>query len=76
MPDKYPNFATLEERERSGIDYCVLVRRAEPAFAIVAPHGAGIEPGTSEIAAGPLVDAARAGALRMPAKQHIDVIVP
>jgi phage replication-related protein YjqB (UPF0714/DUF867 family) len=50
MPDTYPNFATLEQHERSGIDYAVLVRRAEPAFAIVAPHGGGIEPGTSEIA--------------------------
>ena len=50
MADKYPNFATLEQHERAGIDYCVLVRREEPAFAIVAPHGGGIEPGTSEIA--------------------------
>ena len=50
MTDKYPNFATLEQHERSGIDYTVVIRRAEPAFAIVAPHGGGIEPGTSEIA--------------------------
>jgi phage replication-related protein YjqB (UPF0714/DUF867 family) len=50
MADTYPNFATLELHERSGIDYAVLIRRAEPAFAIVAPHGGGIEPGTSEIA--------------------------
>ena len=50
MADKYPNFATLEQHERAGIDYRVLVRRAEGAFAIVAPHGGGIEPGTSEIA--------------------------
>ena len=50
MADKYPNFVTLEQHERSGIDYGVVVRRAEPAFAIVAPHGGGIEPGTSEIA--------------------------
>ncbi len=50
MADTYPNFAALEQHERSGIDYGVFVRRAEPAFAIVAPHGGGIEPGTSEIA--------------------------
>ena len=50
MADTYHNFATLEQHERAGIDYEVLVRRAEPAFAIVAPHGGGIEPGTSEIA--------------------------
>lgn len=50
MSDTYPNFATLEQHERSGIDYSVVIRRAEPAFAIIAPHGGGIEPGTSEIA--------------------------
>ena len=50
MADTYPNFAALAQHERSGIDYRVVVRRAEPAFAIMAPHGGGIEPGTSEIA--------------------------
>ena len=50
MADKYPNFATLALTERSGIDYRVLVRRERPFFAIIAPHGGGIEPGTSEIA--------------------------
>ncbi len=49
MADKYRNFASLARHERSGIDYDVLVRRARPVFAIVAPHGGGIEPGTSEI---------------------------
>lgn len=48
--DKYRNFAALERKERSGADYDVLVRRAQAAFAIVAPHGGGIEAGTSEIA--------------------------
>jgi len=50
MADTYPNFAALARSQRSGIDYRVLVRRAEPAFAVIAPHGGGIEPGTSEIA--------------------------
>jgi phage replication-related protein YjqB (UPF0714/DUF867 family) len=50
MPDKYCDFATLALNEQAGIDYGILVRRARPAFAIVAPHGGGIEPGTSEIA--------------------------
>ena len=50
MADTYPNFAALARNERSGIDYQVRVRRARPAFAIMAPHGGGIEPGTSEIA--------------------------
>lgn len=50
MADTYRNFAELAEKERAGIDYGIRVRRAEPAFAIVAPHGGGIEPGTSELA--------------------------
>ena len=51
MADTYPNFAALEQNERAGIDYCVIARREEEAFTIAAPHGGGIEPGTSEIAA-------------------------
>src|SRR5215510_8260440 len=50
MADTYPNFAALEQHEQSGIDYGTVSRRARAAFAIVAPHGGGIEPGTSEIA--------------------------
>ena len=50
MADKYPDFAALAREERSGIDYDVIARRARPEFVIVAPHGGGIEPGTSEIA--------------------------
>src|SRR3954447_23131195 len=49
MADTYQNFAALARCQRSGIDYRVLVRRAEPAFAVIAPHGGGIEPGTSEV---------------------------
>lgn len=51
MPDKYRNFDELSRNERSGIDFRILVRQARSEFAIVAPHGGGIEPGTSEIAA-------------------------
>jgi phage replication-related protein YjqB (UPF0714/DUF867 family) len=50
MADKYRDFATLALNEQSGIDYGIVVRRARPAFAIIAPHGGGIEPGSSEIA--------------------------
>jgi phage replication-related protein YjqB (UPF0714/DUF867 family) len=50
MADKYSNFDQLSQNETSGVDYRVLVQRAKAAFAIVAPHGGGIEPGTSEIA--------------------------
>ena len=52
MADKYPDFATLARNERAGVDFGILVRRAQPAFAVVSPHGGGIEPGTSEIADG------------------------
>ncbi len=50
MADKYRNFAELSRNETSGVDYSILIRQAKPAFAIVAPHGGGIEPGTSELA--------------------------
>ena len=50
MADKYANFAELARNESAGVDYLILLRRATSSFAIVAPHGGGIEPGTSEIA--------------------------
>jgi phage replication-related protein YjqB (UPF0714/DUF867 family) len=50
VADTYPNFETLAAQERSGIDYQILVRRAQPPFALIALHGGGIEPGTTEIA--------------------------
>src|SRR4051812_27648221 len=50
MADKYGNFGELAAHERSGIDYRVLLRRARTTFDIVAPHGGGVEPGTSELA--------------------------
>ena len=50
MADKYCDFAELAAHEEAGVDYRILLRRATRPFAIVAPHGGGIEPGTSEIA--------------------------
>jgi len=50
MADKYCNFEELASNEEAGVAYRILVRRATRPFAIVAPHGGGIEPGTSEIA--------------------------
>lgn len=49
--DTYANFAALSAVEREGRDYQV-VRRRRPTsqLAIIAPHGGGIEPGTSVIA--------------------------
>jgi phage replication-related protein YjqB (UPF0714/DUF867 family) len=50
MPDKYPDFATLSAHERAGVDFRIAVRQGQSKRAIVAVHGGGIEPGTSEIA--------------------------
>ena len=50
MPDRFSSFKELSENEISGVDYRILLRSAKPGFAVVAPHGGGIEPGTSEIA--------------------------
>ncbi|MCC6862810.1 MAG: poly-gamma-glutamate hydrolase family protein [Bryobacterales bacterium] len=50
MADRYSDFAELSRNEVSGIDYRILIRRAGDAVAVAAPHGGGIEPGTSEIA--------------------------
>jgi phage replication-related protein YjqB (UPF0714/DUF867 family) len=48
--DKYVDFAELEQNEREGEDYAILYREADSKVAIMAPHGGGIEPGTSDIA--------------------------
>lgn len=46
----YRNFSTLQAAEREGVDYtCILLQRGTE-IAILAPHGGGIEPGTSELA--------------------------
>lgn len=50
MADKYSNFDDLDRHETAGVDFRILARRARAAFAVIAPHGGGIEPGTSEIA--------------------------
>ena len=50
MADKYSDFAELAENEVAGLDYRIILRHATSSFSIVAPHGGGIEPGTSEIA--------------------------
>ncbi len=47
--DKYPNFAALAAAE-SEDSFLISVRPKGSTVVIVAPHGGGIEPGTSEIA--------------------------
>jgi len=49
--DVYSNFAELKQAEREGVDYRVcIVRRDNSSIVVLAPHGGGIEPGTSEVA--------------------------
>jgi len=50
MPDTYANFQALSRDQTPGIDFRIHLARADAAIALVAPHGGGIEPGTSEIA--------------------------
>jgi phage replication-related protein YjqB (UPF0714/DUF867 family) len=49
MPDKYPNFSSLRRAETFGA-FNIRSRANGLATVIVAPHGGGIEPGTTEIA--------------------------
>ncbi|MEO7868836.1 MAG: poly-gamma-glutamate hydrolase family protein [Candidatus Eisenbacteria bacterium] len=51
--DAYGNDAELRSAERESADYRVrAVRRERARTLVVAPHGGGIEPGTSEVACG------------------------
>lgn len=47
--DKYNRFAELASDEQERRDYRRLAEMRDSAIAIIAPHGGGIEPGTSEI---------------------------
>ena len=48
--EKYRNFEDLKSKEQEGIDFQIQYRHGETGIAVIAPHGGGIEPGTSEIA--------------------------
>ena len=51
MPtDIYHNFAALAAGERPGADYRIIACPRPAPVAVIAPHGGGIEPGTSELA--------------------------
>lgn len=50
MSDKFRSFAELEKNETAGVDYRILARQRRTGFSVCAPHGGGIEEGTSEIA--------------------------
>lgn len=49
MDDKYKNFSELKANEKA---YRICYKKGASGVAIIAPHGGGIEPGTSEIAEG------------------------
>jgi len=46
----YKNFAELSQSEREGLSYRRTTAKQPSGFVVIAPHGGGIEPGTSEIA--------------------------
>ena len=48
--EKYSNFEELKNNEKEGRDYQIQYRQGQTGIAVIAPHGGGIEPGTSEIA--------------------------
>jgi phage replication-related protein YjqB (UPF0714/DUF867 family) len=50
MGDKFRSFEELEKNETSGLNYRILARQRKTEFGVCAPHGGGIEEGTSEIA--------------------------
>ncbi len=49
MVDKYPNYEELSRHEKKGIDYRIRCM-SKSDIIIIAPHGGGIEPGTTKIA--------------------------
>jgi phage replication-related protein YjqB (UPF0714/DUF867 family) len=50
MEDKFTSFQFLKEHYRFGIDYQITGVYRGGTILILAPHGGGIEPGTSELA--------------------------
>ena len=50
MADKYATFSELAQSMREGRDFRRRLRKRRGATAVIAPHGGGIEPGTSEVA--------------------------
>ena len=46
----YQSYRELKENETSGKDYQIRIRFGKSGIAVMAPHGGGIEPGTTEIA--------------------------
>ena len=47
---EYPNFQSFKAQHKAGVDYQIRERNGESGILLMAPHGGGIEPGTTEIA--------------------------
>ncbi|MFM9851165.1 MAG: poly-gamma-glutamate hydrolase family protein [Hyphomicrobiaceae bacterium] len=50
MGDKYRDYEELCAHEKLDTDFCIYIRDADTAVAVIAPHGGKIERGTSELA--------------------------
>ncbi len=50
MADTYPNFLVLQQHEREDVDYRIVVCERGGSLGVMAPHGGGIETGTSQVA--------------------------
>lgn len=50
MGDRYRSFQEMADKEKEGKDFMRLVQHCPAPIVVVAPHGGGIEPGTSELA--------------------------
>lgn len=50
MADRYRNFADLAAHEKENLDFRIRSDERYGAAVVIAPHGGGIEPGTSELA--------------------------
>lgn len=48
--DKYNNFKELSENESQDEDYSISLEKGNPDIVLIAIHGGGIEPGTTELA--------------------------
>jgi len=51
IAETYASFSELAENEKRGKDFRVRCRMRPSTTVVLAPHGGGIEPGTSEVAA-------------------------
>jgi phage replication-related protein YjqB (UPF0714/DUF867 family) len=49
MADRYRNFADLAAHEKEDLDFRIRSDERHGQAAVIAPHGGGIEPGTSEL---------------------------